>query len=169
MIVVVMGVSGSGKTTVGKLLAQNLGWKYLEGDDFHSAENIKKMSNGISLTDEDRMPWLARIKNEIDYYFENGSDVVLACSALQENYRTYLAAGISTIRFLYLKGESAVIRERMKSRGDHYMKSEMLNSQFSSLEEPTDAIVADITRAPQDIVSQAESELMCITNRGKKQ
>ena len=166
MIVVVMGVSGSGKTTVGRLLAQQLGWKYLEGDDFHSPENIEKMSNGVSLTNEDRMPWLARMKNEIDNCFENGSDAVVACSALQNHYRAYLAAGISTIRFVYLKGESAVIRERMKSRGNHYMKSEMLDSQFASLEEPPDAIVADIRKAPEDIVSQVESELMCIANRG---
>ena len=165
MIVVVMGVSGSGKTTVGRLLAQHLGWTYLEGDDFHSPKNIEKMSNGISLTDEDRMPWLARIKDEIDNCSKNGSDAVVACSALRNNYRTYLAAGLSDIRFLYLKGESAVIRERMKIRGNHYMKSEMLDSQFASLEEPPDAIVADIGKAPQDIVSQVEGELMYITKR----
>ena len=164
MIVVVMGVSGSGKSTVGGLLARRLGWTYLDGDDFHSPENIEKMSRGVSLTDEDRLPWLASIKEEIDNRIGNGCDAVVACSALQRNYRMHLAQGISAIRFVYLKGESAVIQERMKSRENHYMKSEMLASQFASLEEPHDAIVADIRKAPQDIVSQVEGELVYIAN-----
>ena len=153
MIVVIMGVSGSGKSTVGSLLAAQLGWTFLEGDDFHPPKNIEKMSKGTSLTDEDRLPWLRSLRTIIDSCVENGSDAVIACSALRKRYRRILADRIPEVHFVYLRGDPGVIRERMKVRRDHYMKSGMLDSQFASLEEPGDAIVVDIRNSPQEIVS----------------
>ncbi len=159
VIVVVMGVSGSGKTTVGRLLAEHLEWKFYEGDDYHSAENIAKMSKGISLTDEDRQPWLEYLRKIIEVSTRNESDAVLACSALRQRYRTFLTANLTDIRFVYLKGDASIIRERMNARSSHYMKAAMLDSQIVSLEEPDDAIVADIRSSPQDIVSHIIREL----------
>jgi gluconokinase len=159
MIIVFMGVSGSGKSTMGMLLAERLGWTFYEGDDFHPAGNIEKMSSGIALSDGDRMPWLTRIKDELDACSGNGSSAVLACSALRRQYRAILSAGMSDIRFVYLKGELEVIRDRMSARRDHYMKSHMLESQLASLEEPDTAIVADIRDTPEDIVSHVIREL----------
>lgn len=159
MIVVVMGVSGSGKSTVGRLLAKRLGWKYYEGDEYHSAGNVAKMSKGISLTDEDRQPWLERLRRAMDACARNGSNAVFACSALRDRYRTFLAAGKVNIRFVYLKGDASIIRERMNSRSSHYMRAEMLDSQIASLEEPDNAIVADIRYSPQDIASHITREL----------
>ncbi|TFH43943.1 MAG: gluconokinase [Lysobacterales bacterium] len=164
MIVVIMGVSGSGKTTVGKLLAQRLDWAYFEGDEFHSAGNIEKMSKGIALNDGDRLPWLASIKKTIDQCFQCGSNAVVACSALRSRYRCILAANVSEIRFVYLKGDWAIIRQRMAFREGHYMKAGLLESQFDSLEEPDDAIVVDIGNSPQRIVSHIERELNFVTN-----
>ena len=159
MIVVIMGVSGPGKTTVGRLLARRLDCAYYEGDEFHSAGNIDKMSKGISLNDDDRMPWLASIKEIIDECVKSGSDAVIACSALRKKYRRALTAGVSDIHFVYLEGDPDTIRERMISRDRHYMKAYMLESQFSSLEKPDDAVVVDIRNSPEDIVLSIESEL----------
>jgi len=164
MIVVMMGVSGSGKTTVGRLLARRLDWTYYEGDDFHSAADIEKMSKGISLTDADRLPWLASIRNVIDECCARGSDAVIACSALRDKYRRCLANGESEIQFVYLKGDPEVIRERMNSRDRHYMKAGMLDSQFASLEEPENAIVMDVSNSLEDIVANIESELALVGN-----
>lgn len=160
MIVVIMGVSGCGKTTVGSLLAKQLGWAYYEGDAFHTAENIDKMSKGVSLDDDDRGPWLAAIKEAIDRCVDEASDAVIACSALRRKYRRTLSADIVDIRFVYLKGDFESIRERMKSRDRHYMKANMLESQFLSLEEPEDAIEIDIGSSPLDIVERIKSQLM---------
>jgi len=159
MIVVVMGVSGSGKTTVGRLLAKRLGWVFHEGDEFHSAANIEKMSEGVPLTDGDRWPWLAGIKEEIARCIESDSDAVIACSALRGAYRTFLAAGVPEIRFVYLRGDAPTILDRMNTRASHYMKSDMLDSQMVSLEEPEGAIEADIRDSPETIVAEIESQL----------
>lgn len=159
MIVVMMGVSGSGKSTVGRLLAGRLGWVFHEGDEFHPAANIEKMSAGTPLTDADRWPWLAGIKKEIDRCVASGSDAVIACSALRDSYRSYLAADAPEIRFVYLKGDPATLLERMRSRESHYMKSGMLDSQIASLEEPGDAIVVDIRNSPDAIVARIETRL----------
>jgi gluconokinase len=159
MIVVVMGVSGCGKTTVGRLLAQRLGWIFHEGDEFHSAANIAKMSEGTPLTDGDRWPWLAAIKQEIGRCIASGSNAVIACSALRGTYRSYLAAGVPELRFVYLRGDAPTILDRMKSRESHYMKSGMLDSQIASLEEPSDAIDVDIRNSPDAIVTHIETQL----------
>ncbi len=159
MIVVMMGVSGCGKTTVGRLLAKRLDWAYYEGDAFHPPENIEKMSQGVSLDDVDRGPWLASIKEAIDRCADGASDAVFSCSALRRQYRRTLSADVVDIRFVYLKGDFRTIRDRVKSRDRHYMKANMLESQFSSLEEPDDAIEMDINNSPQDIVERIESQL----------
>lgn len=160
-----MGVSGSGKSTVGSMLAGRLGWTFYEGDEFHPPENIERMSRGISLSDEDRFPWLASIRSEIGACIDNGTDAVFACSALRSRYRAFLAAGVPDIHFVYLKGDPRVIRARMKIRRDHYMKADMLDSQLGSLEEPDDAIVVDIGDLPHDIVSRIARELSGQSNR----
>lgn len=159
MIVVVMGVSGCGKTTVGRLLAQRLGWCFYEGDDFHSAANIEKMSKGIPLTDADRWPWLADIRSVIESSSASGTNTVIACSALRQAYRSYLSANAPEIRFVYLKGSTPLIVERMSSRESHYMKSQLLDSQIASLEEPVDAIEVDIRKSPDVIVAQIETQI----------
>lgn len=159
MIVVVMGVAGSGKTTVGRRLAERLGWTYYEGDDFHSVENIDKMSNGIPLTDADRWPWLEDIREEIRRCTTRGQHAVVACSALRGSYRSYLAEGVTDIRFVYLSGTSRVILERLRSRGHHYMGECMLESQLASLEEPDDALCIDIMSSPDDIVDRIEADV----------
>jgi gluconokinase len=159
MIVVVMGVSGSGKTTVGRLLAERLRWEFHEGDEFHSSANIEKMSEGIPLTDEDRRPWLASIKDAIARCIASGSDAVFACSALRDRYRSFLMAGVQEIEFVYLRGDASTILDRMESRESHYMKSGMLDSQLASLEEPDDAIDVDIRNSPDRIVTLIESRL----------
>lgn len=165
MIIVLMGVSGSGKSTIGRMLADRLGWRFCEGDEFHSRESIEKMSNGIALTDQDRLPWLARIKNEIDACFSNGSHAVWACSALRRRYRELLGADVSDIHFVYLKGDRELLLERMVARRDHYMKEHMLDSQLGSLEEPDVAIMADIRSSPHDIVSHIVRELGLVVSR----
>lgn len=159
VIIVFMGVSGCGKSTVGKLLAARLGWRFYEGDDFHSTGNIEKMASGVALSDADRFPWLQRIRSELDACSKGGSNAVLACSALRSKYRDILSAGTSDIRFVYLKGNIDLIRRRLSARRDHYMKAHMLDSQLAGLEEPNAAIYADITDAPDDIVSQVIGEL----------
>ncbi|HNB51173.1 MAG TPA: gluconokinase [Anaerolineales bacterium] len=133
-IIVVMGVSGSGKTTVGKMLAARLGCRFFDGDDFHPPENIEKMANGIPLTDADRIPWLARLQTLLHRHLADG--VVLACSALKRQYRAQLRENNPGLQFVYLAGDFETIWARMQTRKNHYMKAEMLQSQFAALEPP---------------------------------
>ena len=154
-----MGVSGCGKTTVGRLLAARLGWRFIEGDAFHTQANVEKMSSGLSLGDEDRWPWLERIRDAMQTCSGEGREVVLACSALRASYRDFLCAGRDDVRFVYLKGDRQIIHERMSARRDHYMKPEMLDSQYATLEEPVGAVVAEIESAPGDIVTYVVGEL----------
>ena len=158
MIVVVMGVSGSGKTTIGTLLADALRCSFLEGDSLHSKENIKKMSHGIPLNDCDRAPWLAATHTRLLEFFKRGENLVVACSALEQQYREVLADGVP-ITWVYLKGSKKMIRSRMKHRLMHFMKANMLDSQFEALEEPFDAIVVDISLPSSAIVSQILARL----------
>ncbi|MGQ0580082.1 MAG: gluconokinase [Betaproteobacteria bacterium] len=151
MIVALMGVSGAGKTTVGKLLSKRLGWPLLDADDFHPPANIEKMRSGIPLTDEDRWPWLDRLNGLLRETESNGESALLACSALKSKYRQRLAAGCSDLRWVYLKGSFELIESRLKVRKGHYMKAGLLESQFAALEEPVDAITADIDATPEAI------------------
>ena len=143
MIVVLMGVTGSGKTTVGRALAASLDWPFLDADDFHPAENVAKMRSGIALTDDDRWPWLDRIADELARVQAAGGHAVLACSALKQVYRERLARA-GDVRFVYLKGDLATIEARLAARRHKYMPASLLPSQFAALEAPTDALVVDI-------------------------
>jgi gluconokinase len=148
MTVIIMGAAGSGKTTVGQLLAAELGWIFLDADWLHSAANIAKMTSGIPLTDSDREPWLAAIHERILDAFQQGKNLVVACSALKERYRETLSRGVG-ITWVYLKGTGDQISERLKLRQHHFMTARLLASQFADLEEPANAIVVDISLAPE--------------------
>jgi gluconokinase len=165
MIIVVMGVAGSGKTTVGTMLADAMKCPFLEGDALHSPGNVDKMSHGIPLTDADRAPWLAAIHARVREVFERGQNLVVTCPELKEQYRRVLAEGVS-ITWVYLKGSFELIRSRVKHRPSHFMKADMLASQFAALEEPSDAIVGDVSAAPSAIVQQIMRQLPIPEHRG---
>jgi carbohydrate kinase (thermoresistant glucokinase family) len=153
---VVMGVAGSGKSLIGSSLARALGVEFLEGDDFHTAQSIEKMSAGIPLTDEDRAGWLQTLALRLRTADETGSGVVIACSALKRSYRDILRGGAPDTRFIFLTAPREVIAERLASRGGHYMPASMLDSQLATLEEPSydeNAWVVDVTIPPDEIVS----------------
>jgi 6-phosphogluconate dehydrogenase len=159
-VFMVMGVSGSGKTTIGKLLAQKLNIDFFDGDSFHSVANIEKMSAGIPLTDEDRKGWLESIHTFSKQSIQNSKSIVFACSALKEIYRTLLSKGIeSSIEWIYLKGDADIITERMKNRVGHFMSAEMLQSQMSILEEPSEGIVITIEDKPENIIHTIMEQL----------
>jgi 6-phosphogluconolactonase len=158
MIVVVIGVAGSGKTTVGTMLADAMKCPFLEGDSLHPKENIDKMSHGIPLTDSDRDPWLLAIHARILDSFERGQDLVVGCSALKQAYRRVLGKGIP-VSWVYLKGSPALLRSRLTHRPSHFMKVDMLASQFEALEEPSDALVVDVSAPPSAIVERILSQL----------
>ena len=158
--IVVMGVSGCGKTTIGRALADQLGCPFFDADDFHPSENIEKMANGIPLTDADRTPWLSRLQALIHRNLA-GDGVVLACSALKHRYRDQLREGNDGLQFVYLHGDFDTIWSRMQTRQNHYMKPEMLHSQFTALEPPgpDEAIRVNITDNVEQIVEQVLSRL----------
>ena len=147
-----MGVAGSGKTTVGEALAKRLGWRFYDADGFHPAENVAKMANGTPLTDSDRAPWLAALHGLIASSLKENRPGVLACSALKESYRGQLFAGLEDVLLVYLKGSYELIWSRLSLRQDHYMKPNMLKSQFEALEEPVDALAFDISLPVDEIV-----------------
>jgi gluconokinase len=157
--VILMGVSGSGKTSVGQLLARRLGWTFFDADDFHPPANIEKMRSGIPLDDADRAPWLAALNGLLARTIGEGKHPVLACSALKEKYRRTLLDGNRGIRIVYLRGDYGLIRRRMEERSHHYMKADMLRSQFEALEEPRNAVTVDIDRPPAEIVDRIVSRL----------
>ena len=142
MIVLVMGVSGSGKNTVGEPLAQRLGWKFIDGDDYHPPESVKKMAAGIALQDEDRWPWLDRLHGML----RQEKNAVVACSALKEAYRRRLLAGIAEFAIVHLRGTFELIRSRVEQRRHRYMPASLLQSQFETLETPAKAIDVDVSR-----------------------
>ena len=163
MIVVVMGVSGCGKTAVGSALAASLGWPFLDGDDFHPPENVAKMASGTPLVDADRWPWLDRLASEMRTILARGGSAVVACSALKQIYRDRLAAGADVpgaIRFAHLKGDIDTIAARLAARKHRYMPAALLASQFATLEVPTDAIVVDISGTVADEVATLRAELL---------
>jgi gluconokinase len=154
-----MGVSGSGKTTVGKLLAAELGWEFLEADDFHPPANIDKMRRGVPLDDADRDPWLAAMAEALEARVRAGRNAVLACSALKEAYRKRLRVS-PDVRVVYLKGSFEEIEERLGDRRGHFFSPDLLDSQFEALEEPSDASVVDISNPPEAIVRQIKRTLV---------
>ena len=161
MIIVIFGVSGAGKTTVGKMLAEQLGWHFLEADDFHPAANIEKMRNGHSLTDEDRWPWLERLREEIKRLVAAGENAVLACSALKRAYRDRLRVS-NEVKFVFLRGDYALVEKQLRSRHGHFMNMALLQSQFDDLEQPQqdeNVLTIDLGRAPEEIVERIEAKL----------
>ena len=151
---IVMGVSGCGKSSVGKTLAQSLGWDFYDADDFHPPQKDAKMAGGIPLGDSDRAPWLALLIELNSSSLEADKPGVLACSALKERYRQRLRDGTEGVQIVYLKGSYDLIWSRMEKRTDHYMKPHMLKSQFDALEEPTNALTIDISVSVDDIVKE---------------
>ena len=158
MIVIVMGVVGSGKTTVGRLLAEGMGWQFADADDFHSPANITKIRRGIALSDSDREPWLDRLREYLLKCQSQRLNVVLACSALRSSYRDKLRI-TPKVRFVYLKGNADLIAERLRSRQGHFADEQILASQFAALEEPEQAITVDVAKTPAGIVTEIRKRL----------
>ena len=152
-----MGVVGAGKTTVGSLLAQKLGWQFADADDFHPASNVEKIKRGIPLNDSDRAPWLAALRNAIRRWNAEGQNAVLACSALKRKYRDELRA--DGVLFVYLKGDYELIEQRLRTRRGHFASDSILKSQFADLEKPDDAITVEIDKTPDAIVSEIIGKL----------
>jgi len=156
--VLVMGVAGSGKSLIGRKVAEALGCRFADADDFHPAANIEKMSHGIPLTDADREPWLRAMRDAVLQWSAAGECVVLACSALKRRYREQLSGG-TDLKVVYLKGTFDVIHARLRERQDHFMKPEMLASQFADLEEPSECIVADVSGPPEEMAAEIARRL----------
>ncbi len=153
MIVILFGVSGAGKTVIGKLLAHERGWIFDDADDFHPAANIAKMRRGESLTDEDRAPWLKKLRERIEQHLAAQENAVVACSALKRSYRDRLRVN-DEVRFVYLRGDSALIAQRLAGRRGHFMNPQLLARQFADLEEPDaaeNALVVEVDRSPPEI------------------
>ena len=153
-----MGPAGSGKTTVGELLAGQLGWEFADADNFHSPANIEKMAHGVPLDDNDRIPWLNSIRQAMEQWNAQRRSVVLACSALKKIYRERLQIN-SGVKLAYLKGTYDLLRERLHSRRGHYATEQLLASQFADLEEPEDAITVDVAHSPEEIVAEIRRQL----------
>jgi gluconokinase len=156
MLLLLMGVTASGKTTVGKLLSHRLGWPFYDGDDFHPAANVEKMAHGIPLTDEDRAPWLAKLHQVMAETEQRGESAIIGCSALKAAYRRVLSDGLRTLRIVFLHGDPAVLQARLDHRVGHFMPRTMLPSQMAALEEPTEpgVITVNAANTPDVIVQQ---------------
>jgi len=161
MILVLMGVSSVGKTTIGSLLAARSGWKFEDADDSHSKENRRKMAAGIPLTDSDRSPWLVAVHERMLKYQQKSENAIFACSALKQQYREVLAAGFakSEVQFVYLQAPGALIKERMKMRHHPYMNPNLLDSQLAALEVPSDAWTVVVSGTPEEAVSEILARL----------
>ena len=159
MIIILMGVSGSGKTTIGARLAQALGWPFYDGDQFHPPATVAKMQQGIPLTDADRWPWLQALLTHIETCMHQGMSAVLACSALKQAYREYLIIDEAEVKLVYLKGDYDLIQERLVQRRGHFMPPGLLASQFAALEEPEQGVVVDIVHPPETIVALIREQL----------
>jgi carbohydrate kinase (thermoresistant glucokinase family) len=161
VIVIILGVSGTGKTTVGKLLARELGWRFIEADDFHPAANIEKMHSGHPLTDEDRQPWLERLRQQIEASLVAEENAVLACSALKRAYRDHLRVS-DAVRFIFLRGDFSLVEKQLRSRHGHFMNPALLQSQFDDLQEPQrdeNVLTVELGAMPKKIVEEIEAKL----------
>lgn len=158
MIIILMGVSGNGKSTIGKQLGERLGWPFLDADDFHTPQNIARMASGSALSDNDRWPWLDRLAEELQQYIDRGDSAVLACSALKQSYRQRLARDPANIHFVHLQGDYDLIFSRLKQRSEHFMPAELLRSQFADLEpdfnRPINGLAVSIDQTPDAITEQ---------------
>jgi len=161
MVVIVMGVTGAGKSTIGRALAASLGWEFHDGDDLHSEESKRKMHRGEPLTDLDRAPWILAVRGVVEAMISSGVSGVVACSALKQKYREQIVGELdpALVKFVYLKGSQRLIGERLAARKEHFMNPQLLQSQFDTLEEPDDAIVEDISAAPEAIVEDIRTQL----------
>lgn len=159
MIILVMGVSGSGKTLIGKKLAASLQWEFQDADDFHPASNVQKMRQGIPLNDQDRVPWLKALQQEIARWLTEEKNVVLACSALKASYRRQLCQNHKQVQLVYLQGSFQVLKQRLNQRQNHFMKAQMLQSQLKDLEAPTAGLQINIAQDPAAIVEQIRFRL----------
>jgi gluconokinase len=161
VILVIYGVSAAGKTTIGQLLARELGWHFIEADDFHPAANIEKMRSGRPLTDEDRWPWLDRLRKQIKRSLAARENAVLACSALKRAYRERLHVS-GEVKFVFLRGDYALIEKQLSQRRGHFMNPRLLRSQFADLEEPTpdeDVLTIELGRTPRELVEEIKTKL----------
>jgi gluconokinase len=161
VMIIIFGVSGAGKTTVGELLARELDWRFIEGDDFHPSGNIEKMRSGHPLTDKDRWPWLERLRQQIEQLLSTGENAVLACSALKRTYRDHLRVS-NEIKFVFLRGDYALVEKQLRSRHGHFMNANLLQSQFDDLEEPQseeNVVTSELGRTPEEIVERIEAKL----------
>ena len=154
VVVILMGVAGSGKTTFGRALAAALQWPFVDADDYHSPQNVAKMRSGTPLTDADRVPWLASLHARIVRALDRREPLVLACSALKEQYRRALVDGTARVRFAYLTAPESTLRERLATRPDHFARPSLLESQLATLEPPSDALTIDATQRPEQVVEQ---------------
>ncbi len=161
MFYVIMGVSGTGKSTIGNLLSDRTGWNFYDADDFHPLTNIVKMKGGIALTDKDRLPWLQKLEQLITRHLQNNCPGILACSALKSDYRKILRNGRDEVVFIYLRGDYNCIQTRLLQRTGHFMSSDLLRSQFDTLEEPEDALVVDISLTREEIVEEILKRINC--------
>lgn len=159
MVIVLMGVAGSGKTTIGKLLAERLGWPFRDADDFHSPQNLDKMRRGIALDDGDRRPWLEAIRASIIKSLSSNENAIYACSALKRGYRQILSPDPNRVKFVYLKGSSTLIGDRLAKRTGHFFDPALLPAQFKDLQEPTDALGVDISSSPASIADRIVASL----------
>ena len=159
MLLILMGVAGSGKTTIGKLLSEAIGWKFFDGDDFHPKENIERMRRGVALTDKDREIWLDRLHNLVREINHKGESGILAFSALRKAYRVRVAKGIDGLQFVYLNGDPALLKQRVKDRKGHYFGADLLESQFETLEEPEGIIMVDVAGEPEEVVARVRKVL----------